>query len=229
KDFITFAEDKGGVGSISLYPSSHPEDYGVVELGDGQRIVRFVEKPSPEEAFSNLINAGAYYLDPKILDLMEPAKFVSMEREVFPQIIDDGFFGYEFEGYWVDVGKMDTYLEAIRTLLQVHGSRFIGESDIGEQVKVEEPVCVGPGSIMRDGVLGPNSSLGKGCRIEGASIGNSVLFDGVTVGRGVEITDSVLGMNVKIEDNCIIKGCVMADGTTIGEGQELSNEKVGMR
>ncbi len=229
KDFIEFAKDKGGLGSISLFPSSHPEDYGVVELEDGQRIARFVEKPSREEAFSNLINAGAYYLDPKILDLMEPATFISMEREVFPQIIDDGFFGYEFEGYWVDVGKVETYLEAIRTLLQAHGSRFDGESDIREQVKVEEPVCIGPGSTMEDGVLGPNSSLGRGCRIAGARIANSVLFDGISVGRGVEITDSVIGMDVKIEDNCVIKDCILADGTTIGEGKALSNEKVGVR
>ncbi len=229
KDFIAFAREKGGMGSIALYPSAHPEDYGVVELEDGARIVRFVEKPSPEEAFSDLINAGAYYLDPKILGLMEPGKFVSMEREVFPQIIDDGFFGYEFEGYWVDVGKTETYLEAIRTLLQVRGSIIDDGSNIGEDVGILDPVCVGAGTVMRFGKLGPNSSVGSVCEIESADVTNSVLFDGVKVGKNVVILDSVLGKGVVVEDNCNVRACVIADMETIGAGSDLKGEKVGMR
>jgi len=229
KDFIAFAQERGGMGSIALYPSTHPEDYGVVELGEGGRIVRFVEKPSPEEAFSNLINAGAYYLDPRILGLMEPGMFVSMEREVFPQIIDDGFFGYEFEGYWVDVGKIETYLEAIRTLLQVQGSRIDDGSNIGEDVEVLDPVCVGAGTVMRSGKLGQYSSVGSVCDIESADVTNSVLFNGVKVGKNVVILDSVLGKDVVVEDNCLLTACVVADMETVGEGSDLKGQKVGMR
>lgn len=227
KDFIAFSEEKGGMGSIALYPSSHPEDYGVVELEEGQRIVRFVEKPPPEEAFSNLINAGAYYLDPKILDLMEPGKFVSMEREVFPQIIDDGFFGYEFEGYWVDVGKVDTYLEAIRTLLEVQGSYVGGQVD--DSVQTLDPVYMGSASVMRSGKLGPNSSVGNGCTVGDAEVADSVLFNEVKIGDSVEISGSVLGEGVVVGDDCSLKGCVVADRTKIDDGVGLTDEKVGMR
>lgn len=227
KDFIAFSKEKGGMGSIALYPSSHPEDYGVVELEEGQRIVRFVEKPSPEEAFSNLINAGAYYLDPRILDLMEPGKFVSMEREVFPQIIDDGFYGYEFEGFWVDVGKIETYLEAIHTLLQVRGSEINGQVD--DSVRVIDPVYMEGGSAIASGRLGPDSSIGSGCRIGDAEISESVLFNGVKVGDSVVISGSVLGEGVSVGDDCTLKGCVVADGSRIDDGVELTNEKVGMR
>ncbi len=227
KDFIAFSEEKGGMGSIALYPSSHPEDYGVVELEEGQRIVRFVEKPSPEEAFSNLINAGAYYLDPRILELMEPGKFVSMEREVFPQIIDDGFYGYEFEGYWVDVGKIETYLEAIRTLLKVRGSDIRGE--VGDSVQVLDPVYIESDSILGSGKLGPNSSIGSGCLVGDAEIADSVLFGDVKIGDNVVISGSVLGEGVMVGDDCKLKGCVVADGSRIDDGIELTNEKVGMR
>jgi mannose-1-phosphate guanylyltransferase len=227
KDFIAFSREKGGMGSIALYPSSHPEDYGVVELEEGQRIVRFVEKPSPEEAFSNLINAGAYYLDPRILDLMEPGKFVSMEREIFPQIIDDGFYGYEFEGYWVDVGKVETYLEATRTLLQIRGSDINGQVD--DSVQIIDPVYLESNSLIRSGRFGPNSSVGKGCAIGDAEISDSVLFNDVKVGDNVAISGSVLGEGVVVGDDCILKGCVVADGSRIDDEIELTNEKVGMR
>jgi mannose-1-phosphate guanylyltransferase len=229
KDFISFAEKKGGMGSIALYPSSHPEDYGVVELEDGERIIRFVEKPTREEAFSNLINAGAYYLKPEILDLMEPNKFVSMEREVFPRIIDDGFYGYRFEGHWVDVGKVDTYLEAVRTLLGVKGSTFGDSSQIGEVVEVIDPVYVGLHSMMRSGILGPDSSVGNGCDVGTSTISGSVLLDNVRVGENVTVSDSVLGEGVVVEDDTILKGCVVGDGETIGQGSNLVNQKVGMR
>lgn len=225
KDFIAFGEEKGGMGSIALYPSTHPEDYGVVEL-ENQKIVRFVEKPSPEEAFSNLINAGVYYLDPRILDLMEPNKFISMERQVFPRIIDDGFFGYEFEGYWVDVGKIETYLEAVRTLLQVRGSDIRGQL---EDVEIKDPVHIGDGSLIRSGAFGPNSSMGRGCEVESAVIRDSVLFDKVTIGRNVEVTGSVLGEGVSVENDCAIKDCVVGDGVVLEEGTEVVNEKVGLR
>jgi NDP-sugar pyrophosphorylase family protein len=229
KDFISFAEQKGGMGSIALYPSSHPEDYGVVELENGHRIVRFVEKPSREEAFSNLINAGAYYLKPEILDMMEPNQFVSMEREIFPLIIDDGFFGYRVEGHWVDVGKVDTYLEAVRTLLGIKGSMFDPGSQIGEVVQVIDPVHVGSRSVMRSGIIGPDSSVGNGCDVGTSTISGSVLFDNVKVGENVTVTDSVLGEGVAVEDDSILKGCVVGDGETIGQGSDLVNQKVGMR
>jgi NDP-sugar pyrophosphorylase family protein len=228
-EFISFAEKKGGMGSIALYPSDHPEDYGVVELEEGQRIVQFVEKPSREDALSNLINAGAYYLKPEILELMEPGKFVSMEREVFPQIIDDGFYGFRFEGHWVDVGKIETYLEAVRTLLSIKGTRFDAGAQVGEDVEIHDPSYVGLDSVFRSGKLGPDSSVGNGCNIGTSAINGSVLFDGVRVGEKVTITDSVLGEGVDVKDNSTLMGCVVADGETIDEGSNLVNQKVGMR
>jgi NDP-sugar pyrophosphorylase family protein len=229
QEFISFAESKGGMGSIALYPSSHPEDYGVVELEGGERIVRFVEKPTREEAFSNLINAGAYYLKPEILDLMEPNKFVSMEREVFPQVINDGFFGYRFEGHWVDVGKVDTYLEAVRTLLEIRGSGFDGTSEIGDDVEVVDPVYVGPQSMKRSGRLGPFASVGNGCDLGTSEITGSVFFDNVTLEENVSVIDSVLGEGVFVGENSTLKGCIVGDGKSIDEGSNLVDQKVGMR
>ncbi|TET91666.1 MAG: NDP-sugar synthase [Methanomassiliicoccales archaeon] len=228
-DFISFAEKKGGMGSIALFPSGHPEDYGVVELDDDQRIIRFVEKPAPDQVFSNLVNAGMYYLQPEILDRIERGKKISMEAEVFPLLLDEGLFGYTFEGYWTDVGKFSTYLEANRTLLQEEGSRFEDGSDLNEEVQIVHPICIGPRLSASSGILGPNVSIGKDCAIGSARIDNSVLLDKVKVGEDVTISNSVLGEDVQIEDGCRLQDCVVADSERILEGSVLTNEKVGMR
>jgi mannose-1-phosphate guanylyltransferase len=227
-DFISFAEEKNGIGSITLFPSSHPEDYGVADLDESQRIARFVEKPAPGEAPSDLVNAGAYYLNPRILERIQHGRMVSLEREIFPFILDQGMFGYTFDGYWTDVGKTSTYLEANRMLLQNHGSGFEEGSDLGDRVEIVDPVWFGSESTMSSGKLGPNSCIGKGCEIASASIEGSVLFDKVMVGRNVSISDSIIGEGVVIEDNCRLTGCVVADMERIAEGTELANEKVGM-
>ncbi|UCD92892.1 MAG: NDP-sugar synthase, partial [Methanobacteriota archaeon] len=228
-DFISFAEKKGGMGSIALFPSSHPEDYGVVELDNDHRITRFVEKPPPDQVFSNLVNAGMYYLQPEILDKIEPGKKVSMEAEVFPLVLDNGMFGFTFEGYWTDVGKISTYLEANEMLLKEKGSRIEEDSDLSGGVEIAHPVCVGSGTSMSSGTLGPNVSVGRHCSIGSARIGSSVLLDNVKVGSDVSISGSVLGEGVQIEDGCKLQDCVVADSERIREGSVIANEKVGMR
>ena len=65
----------------------------------------FVEKPSPEEIDTNLVNAGAYILEREVLDEMAPAGTrISIERDVFPRLVGRGLFGYEADGYWLDIG-----------------------------------------------------------------------------------------------------------------------------
>lgn len=228
-DFVSFAEEKGGMGSIALFPSDHPEDYGVVELDEGKRITRFVEKPAPDQVFSDLVNAGMYYLDSRILDWIEPGKKVSMEADVFPLVLGDGLFGYRFEGYWTDVGKISTYLEANRMLLQEKGSEFENGSESSESVEIVHPVCVGTRSSMNSGRLGPNASIGKDCVLGSARIEDSVLLDRVKVGENVTISNSVLGEDAEVEDNCKLQSCVVADSERIKEGSVMTNEKVGLR
>ncbi len=67
-----------------------PCRYGVAELVNGNCIKRFIEKPSKDKAPSNLINAGVYVLSPKVFDYIPPGRAVSMEREMFPKLAEEG-------------------------------------------------------------------------------------------------------------------------------------------
>ena len=87
KEMIEFHRRKNAVSTISLWPVENVSEFGVADVKKDGKIVDFVEKPRAEDAPSNLINAGAYFLDPMILDYIETGKLVSMEKEIFPKII----------------------------------------------------------------------------------------------------------------------------------------------
>ena len=99
---------KEALGTIALTTVTDPSHYGVARLS-GSRIIEFVEKPKPEEAPSNLINAGFYVLEPKIIDMI-PKGFSMLEQDVFPKLAKEGKLrGFPFEGQWFDMGTPERY------------------------------------------------------------------------------------------------------------------------
>ena len=91
--------------TLALVPVADPSAYGLVRLDDDGAVTAFVEKPSPDQADTNLINAGAYIIERSVLDGMPPAGTnVSIERDVFPTLVGRGLYGHECSGYWLDIG-----------------------------------------------------------------------------------------------------------------------------
>lgn len=104
---------KKALATIALTQVDNPSAYGVAEL-DGSRIVRFVEKPSPAQAPSRLINAGLYLLEPAAVDLL-PHGPSMLERDLFPRLAHEGrLYGFPFIGQWFDTGSFERYEKAIK-------------------------------------------------------------------------------------------------------------------
>lgn len=173
----------GGVGTISL-KEVEPADvvhYGVVKPagpanGHGAiPIADFVEKPKdPAQAPSRLINAGAYLLERRVLDLIPDGRMVSMEKEIFPHLIPQGFHGLPLQGHWIDVGDPARLRQASRTL--------------------DPSFRHGPGTRLADGARFEESLAGRDCHIGvGAALERCILGDGVTVRDGVRLVDCVVG------------------------------------
>jgi mannose-1-phosphate guanylyltransferase len=164
-------------------------------------IRRFVEKPRPGESASRRINAGLYALSPSILKLIPPGRALSVEREVFPQMLLQGMLSRSFSAkgkpYWNDIGSPAAYLRANLDVL---------EGRIGL-----------PG--FWKGLKG-GSVIAKGCKIApGAVIERSVLLQGCQVGPGARIRGSVLGTACKIGAGASLReGTVLGRGTKITEG-----------
>jgi mannose-1-phosphate guanylyltransferase len=100
--------------TIALTTVDDPSSYGVAVL-EGNKIVKFIEKPKKEEAPSKLINTGLYILEPSVVDMVPEEGFSLIEKDVFPRIAEKGeLYGYLFSGQWFDTGTPERYERALR-------------------------------------------------------------------------------------------------------------------
>jgi mannose-1-phosphate guanylyltransferase len=222
-----FHRRKGADATMALTTVENVSEYGVVAMDDDERIQRFQEKPSPEEAFSNLINAGIYVLEPHVMDLVpEDTKF-DFSRDLFPILMenDQPMYGHKLEGLWMDIGRpRDLILANQRALTDipipmtmhaipdgVSGAWTSADVTYGEGVVVEGP------SMLESQV-----SLGDGARIRG-----SFLHPRVIVGAGAVVEDSLILEDCSIMAHARVKGCIIDRGSTIGEGARLTRTNVG--
>ncbi len=126
---LAFHRERGAAGTILLAPVDDPSRYGLVRCADDGRVRAFVEKPRAEEIDTNLINAGLYVLEPEVLDLVDPDRPVSIERDVFPRLVEAGsLYGFRLDGYWRDIGTPASYLEAHWDVLERNFSSELGDS-----------------------------------------------------------------------------------------------------
>jgi mannose-1-phosphate guanylyltransferase len=205
RDLLAFHRRHGGIGTLSLWHVPDPSAFGVVGL-DGNRIVEFQEKPSPGTAISDLINAGVYVFQPELLDHI-PSGVVSLERQVFPKVLDQGMHGFRFQGYWVDCGTPESYLRAQSELLG-HGRALDRAHKQGAKI-------IGLNYLdraeLRGCVVGPYVCALPGSSVsEGSTVERSVLMEGCTVGKGCTIKDCLLGPGVKVGDGESVQERVLA-------------------
>lgn len=99
---------KNALATIALTTVTDPTQYGVARMS-GTRILDFVEKPKAEDAPSNLINAGFYIIEPKVIDMI-PEGFSMLEKQVFPKLAKEGRLrGFLTGGQWFDIGNIERY------------------------------------------------------------------------------------------------------------------------
>lgn len=208
----TFHRKSGGVGTIAVWPVEDPTAFGVVDL-EGERITRFVEKPSEGEAPSNLINAGHYVFEPQVFDAIEAGRVVSLEREVFPRLVSRGLFAYRWSGFWSDAGTLHAYLQAQHLLLDARSAKPAGGAE-SSRAELRPPVLIGPGSFV-EGRVGPYSVLGRGCKIGRSKIRNAALLDSVSVDDKVEIDGSIVGEAAAIGEGVVLRDSIVEDGAQV--------------
>jgi mannose-1-phosphate guanylyltransferase len=200
----------GARATIALYPVADPTGYGLIHRHEDGEITEFLEKPSPEQIDTDEINAGAYLLERSVLDYIPPDRAVSIEREVFPELIGDGLYGIRLEGYWVDIGTPDRYLEAnwdilegrVQTVVggQLESPMLVGEgSEVSADAELRAPCVIGRNSIIESDAVIERSVLLDDCKVgEGARLMNSILSGGVTVDAGAELEGAVVGEGERV-------------------------------
>ncbi len=228
-------EQTGARATIALYPVEDPSMYGLVQLDPDNSVSEFLEKPSSEQVKSGLINAGAYVLERSILDQMAPpGTNISIERDVFPKLVGHGLYGYVGEGYWMDIGTPERYLQGTFDILEgnvwtelgakLDDARHVLADGASVEGRVVAPALVGEGStVARGAIVGGRVTLGRGVRVaEGAHIENSVVLDGASIGPATRVSSSIIGPRASIGGHCHIEGgVVLGDGVKLGSGNVL--------
>jgi mannose-1-phosphate guanylyltransferase len=228
-------EQTGARVTLALFGVEDPSAYGLVTRHDDLSVKAFVEKPRPDEIETNLINAGAYVIEREVLSEMAPAGHkISIERDVFPELVGRGLYGYEASGYWLDIGTPDRYLQGTYDILagdvETEVGRRIAQAGgvlgAGEVAgRVHGPSLLGAGCEVAAGaILGGRTVLGDGVRVAtGAHIDSSVLLDGCIVGTGTRISTAIISRDVVIGERCRIDhGVVLGAGVRIGAGNVLT-------
>jgi mannose-1-phosphate guanylyltransferase len=215
-------ERTGARGTLALIAVDDPSGYGLVRLDGDRAVTEFLEKPSPDQIDTNLVSAGAYVLERDVLSLLEPQASASIERDVFPQLVGDGLYGCPAQGYWLDIGTPERYLQATVDILERNVRTAVGEQ------RLEDSFLSVADSVTGDGRVVPPALVDEGCRIEaGARIGSlAVVGRDVTVGAGTTIERAVVLAGADIGAGCQLCQCIVGAGAHVGDGTRIEGGAV---
>ncbi len=193
--------------------------FGIMSTNDTDRIIDFEEKPDKPK--SNLASMGIYIFNWKLLrqmlleDMVNENSSHDFGKDIIPTLLDIGknLYAYKFQGYWKDVGTIDSLWEANMDLLA--DTCELDLNDPSWKIYTED-VTTPPHYVGADAVV-KNAYVTQGCTIKGEVTG-SVLFTNAKVGKNARIIDSVLMPGVIVEDDAVVTRALVADGVRIGKG-----------
>lgn len=220
------------IATLGLVAVKDPSAYGLVLTTPGGKVVRFIEKPTPEETVTDTINGGVYLFEPEVFDYIPPAAPYSAERALFPHLLKmkAPFFGYVWKGYWQDIGTPEKYLtsqwDVLAGAFPVLAPARKGPDGVwkGKGVRVASGAKVLGPSLLMDGCVVeegaevlPYSVLGPKCRVgKGSVVSKSVLWESVRIGEDVKLDKIVAGRGCLIGDRSrLMPGSVLSDGCSV--------------
>ena len=238
KELVEFHRKKEAVMTIALREVQNVEGFGIADINKEMRIARFVEKPTPKEAPSNLANTGLYMVSPEIRKIFKEKGVKQLIKDThrldfgfdfIPYLIKTGrpVYGYKLKGSWYDVGSPKHYLEAMQDMLN---GRFSSLTDFGGRISKEKRIWVQGEStesmkrrqeiikrIERGEIEVEGSVLiGRHCKIsDDVRIVNSCVDNYTKIGEGVVIESSAVMDRAIVEEKAEIKESIVGRHVTI--------------
>ncbi len=202
--------DSGACLTLCLRRVEDVSAYGLIQCGEAGRVVAFREKVSRDKTGRNTVNSGFYAMDPRVLQYVPQGASYSNETQLFPGLLEAGepVRGWlpPHEGYWSDVGRIETYLQTHTDLLRgavswVHPA--VACAVVDPTVRIVEPVDIADGvTIGPNCRIGPDVAIGTGCAIgEDAVVNESIIWPSSRIGRGADLSGVI-----------VASGAVVADG-----------------
>ena len=220
--------------TMALWEVDDPTEFGIVglshshlgELDGGLRegyICKFKEKPKSGEAFSNVINAGLYIIEPEVLALVPEGEKFDFSKQLFPMVLEKGWpmYAKTIDGVWFDVGHPSELIRAQHTLIEQRSSlpfplpegEFKGDSFISSSAEILGEI---EGSVV--------SSMS---RIDlGSTLKDVLVMSGSKIGKDCKITNTVVGEGVDIGTECILQNVILGDGVIVEAGSNLNDCRI---
>ncbi len=237
---VEYHEAKKSKATLVLTHVPDPLRFGLVITEPDGKIVRFLEKPTWGEVFSDAVNTGIYVIEPDVIEMIPYREEYDFSKQLYPKMLKEGIplYGYSADGYWKDVGNLNEYLEAQLDCLDdkvkvgtdgetrnYKGARIVAPKDfkiskgfkakgtivIGKNVKIAEDV------ELVDSILGDNTSVGAE-----TTVSRSILWDNISIGAHSRIIGNVIGSNTMVGERALIEENVfISDDCIIGNGAHI--------
>ena len=200
-------------------PMKEASRFGIMNTDEEARIIEFEEKPAQPK--SNLASMGIYIFNWKQLrrilsaDMKDERSSHDFGKDIIPSMLAEGrrLFAWRFEGYWKDVGTVDSLWEANMDLLNPDDPLDL--SDPSWKIYTED-VPTMPHYVSETGSV-HNAYINQGCIIEG-SVEDSVLFTNVKIRENAEVKEAVLMPNAEVGEGAKVYRAIVADGVKIDAG-----------
>ena len=173
--------------------------YGCVELLADNQVKSFLEKM--ENPVSNMINAGYYIFNRKVIDQIPANQVVSVERDTFPSFLSSGVkvYGYLENSYWLDIGNPQALVKASADLItgvitSVATPKHSGDHLIAAGAQVSSSSIVNLGTVIESEVV-----VEGNCQISGSIIGK-----GAKIGANCKVINSIIAPDTQIESGMIV-------------------------
>ena len=210
--------------AVIQVPMKEASRFGIMNCDENDRIIEFEEKPA--EPKSDLASMGIYIFTYKTLRkyLMEDAKNDQSShdfgKDIIPSYIKDGLNlqAYRFDGYWKDVGTIDSLWEANMDLLDNYSQLdlFDPEWKIYTDDANTCPQYIGDNAVIQ------NAYITQGCEVDG-SVKHSVLFTDCVIKKGAKVIDSVVMNGAVIGEGAVLKRCLVMDDVKVPDGMRLGD------
>ncbi len=227
---LEFHEEKQADVTLAFarFPEKDLQHYGTVMVDEAQQVIGFQEKVKRPK--SNLVSMGVYLFKKDVLQqwLEEDAQRVTSQhdfgRDIFPRMFNKGkIFGYDYQGYWRDIGTLQTYWQANMDMIEMSPTGYL--SDAGWPIRTSE--AERPSVTISEAANVANSLVSNGCIIEG-TVENSVLSPGVIVAEGavaknsIIMSDSIVGSHSMVDHSILDKEVVVEAGCYVGFGDDFT-------
>lgn len=215
---VEMHRDRGAVATIALTRVEDARPFGLVPTAPDGRVIEFREKPA--ELVPGDINAGTYVLDPAALRAWPRGENASIERDIFPALIERErlVYGFVSDAYWLDLGTPEKYLQAHFDLLEgrVRGEPSYAAPYLDDGAEIDLRAHVG-----RWVVAGAGARIGPDAQVD-----DSVLHQGAVVEAGARVVGSVLGPRATVGAGATVTGSALAEGASVPPGLAVDGARI---